>query len=233
MFTNTNPLFSTLVIGIWSKLQADTWTWGNLDNAADMLYYYLVNSYSEIILNDSDMKEIISCHDNNTLHLKYNIDQLMSVAEQTTYNNSNVICTTADSNMRVVCMVDRECECELAGTNINGQIHPNCICRLDTAKQADWNLAVGSSYGGMVANVTSNGETYTINYRYYLLDIYEWAAHVNDPDDLSLMMHRLHEIGLSHQYLITGYFEGTLTWEKGERTANQNIMDQINSTLGI
>lgn len=221
--------------GLWSALQDEdnTWTWANLDNAADMLYYYLTNSTSELILPEDDVKDVISCHDNNMLHLKYNINQLMSAAEQTTYNNTNTICTTSDSAMRVVCMVDREVECELRGVEVNGVTHPDTMMELNTGKQADWNLALGSCYGGMVAEVTSNGNNYSMRYKYYILDVYEWAAHAPDSETLSQIMHRLHEIGLAHQYLITGCYEGTIEWTKGDTTASEYVMNQIESDLGI
>ena len=221
--------------GLWSVIQDEdnTWTWSNLDNAADMLYYYLTNSTQELILPEDDVKDVISCHDNNMLHLKYNINQLMNAAEQTTYNNTNTICTTSDSAMRVVCMVDREVECELRGVNVNGVTHPDTMMELNTGKQSDWNLALGSCYGGMVAEITSNGNSYSMRYKYYILDVYEWAAHAPGSETLSQMMHRLHEIGVAHQYLITGYYEGTIEWTKGESTASEHVMNQIESDLGI
>lgn len=40
-------------------------------------------------------------------------------------------------------------------------------------------------------------------------------------------------VRIAYQYLISGYFEGTITWEKGETTANENVMKQINKSLGI
>ncbi|NLG03056.1 MAG: hypothetical protein GX567_04390 [Clostridia bacterium] len=221
--------------GIWSALQGsdNKLTWSQLPNAAEMLWEYLNNDTNRLILHPSDVKEIISCHDNNILHLKYNINQLLKVAEQTTYNNSAVICTMPDSNMRSVCMVDRLGECELRGIDINGVKHPHTMQKITTGKQADWNLSVGSCYGGMVADITSDGNNYSMKYRYYILDIYEWAAHVAEPETLSQMIHRLHELGEAHQFLIAGYYEGTLHWKKGESTANDYIMQQIYYDLNI
>lgn len=129
-------------------------------------------------------------------------------------------------------MVDRNASCELRNVNVNGMQHPDKMMKLTTGKQADWNLALGSCYGGMVAEVTSNGNIYEMKYRYYIIDIYEWAGHEIDADDLSLMFHRLHEICLSHQYLFSGYYEGTISWKKGQTTADENIMQQINDDLG-
>ena len=215
----------------WSKLQAGTWTWSNLTNAANMLRYYLCNQYSEVGLSSNSVKDIISCHKNNMLHFKYNLSQLMNAAEETTLNSTKVLCTTNDSYFRTVCMVDRTAGCELAGEMVDGEKHPIAICELTTGKQADWNLAIGSSYGGMVAEVVSNGDNYTMRYKYYINDIYEWAAHDDDPDELSLIMHRLHEIGLCHQYLITGYFEGELSWEKGQTISDIEIAEQIQMTF--
>lgn len=104
---------------------------------------------------------------------------------------------------------------------------------LTTGIQADWNLALGSCYGGMIAEVCSNGDFYETKYRYYIIDIYEWAGHEIDADTLSLMLHRLHEIGLSHQYLFSGYYEGTISRKKGQTTADEGIMQQIYDDLGV
>lgn len=220
---------------IWSFMQDEnnSLTFRNLDNAADMLYYYLTNSTSELLLPEEDVTEVISCHPNNILHLQYNINQLMNAAEQTTLNTTNVLCTTSDSYMRTVCMVDRESACELRNVEVNGTRHPSTMMDLTTGIQADWNLALGSCYGGMLAEVCSNGDSYEMKYRYYIIDIYEWAGHEIDADALSLMLHRLHEIGLSHQYLFTGYYEGTISWKKGQTTADENIMQQIYDDLGV
>ena len=198
-----------------------------------MLYYYLTNSTSELQLPEEDVTEVISCHPNNILHLQYNINQLMNAAEQTTLNTTNVLCTTSDSYMRTVCMVDRESACELRNVEVNGIRHPSTMMGLTTGIQADWNLALGSCYGGMIAEVCSNGDFYEMKYRYYIIDIYEWAGHEIDADTLSLMLHRLHEIGLSHQYLFSGYYEGTISWKKGQTTADEGIMQQIYDDLGV
>lgn len=90
-----------------------------------------------------------------------------------------------------------------------------------------------SSYGGMSATITSIDDSYTMKYRYHIIDIYEWAAHDKNPDDLSIMMHRLHEYGLSRQYLINGYFEGEITWVRGQRTSDEEVMNQILKTLNL
>ena len=221
--------------GLWSWMQDrdSSWTWGTLHNAADMLYYYLTNSIDEVIINQDEVKDAILCHQNNILHLEYNLNQLMNVAEQTTFNNSNIICTKDTSSMRSICMVDRAVSCELRGVEVNGKKHPNTMMELKTGKQADWNLALGSCYGGMIAKVSLKNNIYSMTYRYYILDIYEWAAHEENPDPISALLHMPHEIGLSHQYLITGYYEGELTWKKGDTTADDYVIEQIYNTLGV
>ncbi len=58
----------------------------------------------------------------------------------------------------------------------------------------DWSFAIGDSYCGLVGKAKRNGSTYTLNYKVYLMDYYEWGYHVDGGDEDA---HMLHECGLA------------------------------------
>lgn len=67
-------------------------------------------------------------------------------------------------------------------------------------------LAVNSGHATMVAECHYDGEQYTLYYRYYILDYYDW--HPNVMQDL----YSLNVYGLSNSFLSTGRIEGQATF---------------------
>lgn len=63
-----------------------------------------------------------------------------------------------------------------------------------------------------------------------MIDIYEWAWHY-DKDMLSGILHAFHESGDAQEYLIKGSFSGTIKWTRGEDAYNENVCNQIKSTM--
>ena len=74
------------------------------------------------------------------------------------------------------------------------------------------------------------GGTYTMTYRYYLCDIYEWCVdHSTNEMNIEDKMYALHLYGWAKQFLIDGYLESTITWRKGERLSSETEL--YNSTI--
>ncbi len=116
------------------------------------------------------------------------------------------------------------------GCSITSFDHGNTAYESDSA--VDWGHAIGESFGAIVCEVKcippfefpnsttnfDNKPTYQMTYKYYIIDIYEWAYHY---DGELKTLHDFHEYGLAHQYLISGYLERTITWKKGEITSTK------------
>lgn len=66
----------------------------------------------------------------------------------------------------------------------------------------------------MVCEVSCKDNTYTIKYKYLVLDYYEWGYHDNGDD---YEKHMLHEYGFAREYPISWVYESKMTWTKGER----------------
>lgn len=66
---------------------------------------------------------------------------------------------------------------------------------------------------GEILGNTQDRTIYTMTFRYYIIDIYEWAYHF---DGELKVLHDLHETGNAQQHLMSGYLERTIKWEKGE-----------------
>lgn len=94
----------------------------------------------------------------------------------------------------------------------------------------DWFNTVGEAGASIVAEITRSDNTYTMNYTYYFIDIYEWAYHY-DNDPLSWYFHSYHESGLAQEYLMKRSFSGSLSWEKGETAYMTGVLEQISDTL--
>ena len=94
----------------------------------------------------------------------------------------------------------------------------------------DWFNTVGESRAAIVAEVSIKENSYTMKYRYYFKDIYEWAYHY-DHDPLSFMFHYYHETGQAQEYLMNGSFEGEITWTAGETGFTPHVLEQVKSTL--
>ena len=80
--------------------------------------------------------------------------------------------------------------------------------------EIDWHYAIGDALCGIVIEVKNEGDYYYAKYKYKIMDIYEWGWHYS-RDNYEL--HMLHELGLAHEFLFEGTYEGVEFWRKGER----------------
>ena len=94
----------------------------------------------------------------------------------------------------------------------------------------DWWNTIGESGTAIVAEISRMGNTYSMNYKYYVSDLYEWAFHY-DKDPLSYIMHSYHETGDAQEYKMTGSFSGTVSWEVGETAYTMDVFNQIQDTM--
>ena len=99
---------------------------------------------------------------NNVIHLKNNIQSLMSVVEETTNNNSISLSTTYDSGFMSCCYYNHGNNCNLDHTQID---------RFESLYSLDWYNTTGESFGGMTCIANNNGKEYNMTFRYYIIDI--------------------------------------------------------------
>ena len=94
------------------------------------------------------------------------------------------------------------------------------LTHYENSNALDWGNTTGESFVGIVCEakcynnlldkVTGNPNAqpvYTMMFRYYIIDIYEWAYHF---DRQLKILHDLHETGNAQQFLMSGYFERTI-----------------------
>ena len=203
----------------------------SLDHAADALLHYFECSGEPVIYLENDICELISSSLNNLDHLHRNITRIMKCAESTIADNGTIILSAkSNSNIKATCFDSKGAEDGGVACGINTDpksvshhnselIHCNYVHR-------DWQNTFGESFGSIVAEINRSGNKYTMNYKYYVIDLYEWAFH-SDKNPLSYIFHMYHEKGLSQEYIIQGGFEGTVTWSAGETAFYPNIINQI------
>ncbi|MBD5135240.1 MAG: VWA domain-containing protein [Lachnospiraceae bacterium] len=71
-------------------------------------------------------------------------------------------------------------------------------------------LAINSCDAGIVAEVTKNGDEYTLDYTYYLIDYYDFDKYL--LEDYYLM----NRYGKWQNFINYGTFSSNITWKKGE-----------------
>lgn len=137
----------------------------------------------------------------------------MNVAEETCSNSQIEIASNSDANFMGACYFNKGDHCQL---NHMG------IVNYESSYSIDWQNTTGESFCGLTALITNTDDLYTMTFRYYIIDIYEWVP----GDTLSNVMHELHKVGVAKEYLMNGYFESTIVWHKGERITD-NVMKQV------
>ena len=209
----------------------------SLINASIALMHYFDKSGLPLTYSPPKTCELISSSCNNIDHLHRNLSYIMNCSEQILLDKQKVILSAkSNSEMKTICFDDKgadedgsKCEIQDAENNII-PFHEisGYYCNY---VQRDWQNTIGESFGSVVAEVTRNGNIYTMKYKYYFIDIYEWAIHYEKKKTLVSQLHNFHELGVAKEYLINGSFEGTLTWESNNTAYYSDIAKQIENTL--
>lgn len=209
----------------------------SLANASIALMHYFDKNGLPFIYSSPKTCELISSSCNNIDHLHRNLSYIMHCSEQTLLDKQLIVFSTkSDSEMKTICFDDKgaeeggsKCEIQDAENNVT-PFHesPGYYCNY---VQRDWQNTVGESFGSIVAEVTRNGDTYEMKYKYYFIDIYEWAIHYEKPKTMISELHLFHELGLAKEYLMHGSFEGTITWKSENTAYHPDVASQIENTL--
>ena len=223
---------------------------GYLIYSAKALELYFLGTGMPKHYNEEEICDMVLSSQNNIDHMVYNLTKAMVYAEQVANEDESVFfMSDSDAGFKFTCFDDKGHNCLFNGEdpyrqiNVSG-IRPNghvgdSYCN---SRHVDWHNTIGESFGGIKAEVNRNGNTYTMRYRYYLNDIYEWVETesiyewIKDRDDIGTPLHQFHKFGIAKQYLMDGYYEGEITWNTGESVCDYNvyyqIMDQMRSILG-
>lgn len=204
-----------------------------MDHAADALVHYFNGLGDTLEYLEADTCELISSSQNNLDHLHRNITRTIQCAEQILCDNQRImIATKSDSGFKATCNVDRGSDdggisCDIM--NDGNASHHTCGIHFNYVNR-DWFNTVGEAGANVVAEITRSGNTYTMNYSYSFLDIYEWAYHY-DGTMLYRILHSYHEDGWAQEFLMEGKFIGTLTWQAGDDARQMDVVNQIKETL--
>lgn len=198
-----------------------------------------IRSKKGVYYSECDTCELISSSTQNLSHLFDNISRTMRCAEETLIDgNTIIICPKSNQKWKSVCLIQNKAEndtpnpidivnCDIEDTDLKTHISSYC-----NYVHRDWNLTVGESIGTLTAKIKRDGDKFTMQYRYYFKDIYEWAYHYEiNHESVSTPLHAAHEVGLAQEYLMQGYFEGYLTWNLNEKVIDKTVAQQIFMTL--
>lgn len=193
-----------------------------MEHASEALSHYLEKSGAPINYSASEMYELISSSPYNTTHLQDNLDRAMRCSEKMLKDKSSIsFSAKSDAGFKICCFDNKISDEYPEGTcDLNRGLEifiekPHEYGKYYNNEHLDWQNTVGEALGGLVCNVSRNGDKYTMNYKYYLLDIYEWAA--EDKTLLSTSLHQLHAEGKAKEFLMNGCIEGNYSWKKGEQ----------------
>lgn len=236
--TATSFLCSTILANLNKQ---DSFS-GVLIYAARAMELYFLGTGMPKHYNQEEICDLILSSQNNIDHMMYNFTKAMVYAEQVACEDESTFFTsTSDSGFKFTCFDDKGHNCLIKGYepythNDVPSILPNGheSNKYLNSRHIDWHNTIGESFGGINAEVMRNGDVYTMKYRYYLSDIYEWIP--NGLDDIGTYLYPFHKLGIAKQYLMDGYYEGEITWNTGESACDHDIyyqiMDQMRSILG-
>ena len=216
-----------------------------MKNASKLMNHYLEGSGKEYIFSSFDVMGAIMTHQANIDHYLYNMKELTSEIEGSLTPGYNLtLSTTEDCGLRATCyfsgkddttdkgnydkfldlLMPDNCTIEDYLTDSCGMSHS--LTHYENSSAVDWGNTIGESFVGIVCEAkcyndlldeytgnTNAKPLYTMTFRYYIIDIYEWAYHF---DGELKILHDLHETGNAQQFLMSGYLERTITWQKGE-----------------
>lgn len=233
------PIMSTA----FSMLNDGAEVYGNMPHANEFMDHYLEGSGAELHLSSMDVVSAISTHNANVEHYIHNMSKLMKMAESALAPGATrTFSTVSDTELRATCYWDGKPD-EKSNTNHCGVSHTGEM-HYENASALDWGHSIGESFVSIVADVSCNKSTiididengwpatrdgvlYTMTFRYYVKDIYEWAYHY---DNEMKILHDMHEAGVAQEYLVSGYFERTISWEKG-KSSEEETKDMLLNIL--
>ncbi len=193
-----------------------------MPHSGAFLQWYLLNPGMKII-HPEDVGEIITTHTNNLSHYMVNVNAMIELCEEALPENQlMVFSSTHEDNFKVACYADKH-----GGTKCTNPNHYFEVDKSDakiTAVGEDWSYSIGDSFCGLVCSAVRSGSTYTMNYKIYLMDYYEWGYHVDSGDK---ELHMLNECGLAKEYPIYGVIENTITWKSGYRIKSPNEVKEL------
>lgn len=234
----------SILSAAFSMLNDGTEIYGEMYHASEFINHYLGGSGDVLHLSSMDVVSAIVSHKANIDHYIYNITELMKMAESALAPGANkTFATASDAQLRATCYWDGK-SAENSNTKPCGVSHGGDT-HYENASALDWGHAIGESFGSIVADVSCNQSTlididengvpitrdgvlYTMTFRYYVKDIYEWAYHY---DGELKILHDLHEAGVAQEYLVSGYIERTISWEEGKSSEVEMKDELLNALL--
>lgn len=216
-----------------------------MKNASKAINHYLGGSGKEYIFSSTDVWGAIVTHKANIDHYVFNMKKLTKAIEESLNPGYSMsFSTTEDCNLRATCYFSGKDDSDVKnnyddylnliipkGNTIDDYLTDSCdlihdFTHYENNSALDWGNTIGESFVGIVCDAkcykdpvseilgnTQDRTIYTMTFRYYIIDIYEWAYHF---DGELKVLHDLHETGNAQQYLMSGYLERTIKWEKGE-----------------
>lgn len=194
--------------------------WVPMRNSGDFLQTYVFKTDMKCISTE-DMCEIITTDRGNLFHYMENVNAMIELCEETLLENRQMgFSSNHEDKFKIACYANKNIE------NCPSSHYFN-VDNSDaetTNEGKDWSFSIGDAFCGLVCSAVRSGNTYTMNYKIYLMDYYEWGYHVDGGDK---ELHMLHECGLAKEYPIYGVIENTITWEHGYRIMSPKEVKEL------
>lgn len=168
-----------------------------------------------------DVGEIITTDAGNLYHYMINVNAMIELCEEALPENTQMFFSSNhEDNFKIACYANKNINS--CPTNHSFKVDNSDAISTDEGK--DWSWSIGDSFCGLVCSAVRSGSTYTMNYKIYLMDYYEWGYHVDGGDK---ELHMLNECGLAKEYPIYGVIENTITWKSGYRIKSPNEVKEL------
>ena len=197
---------------------------------AKFISWYLFANGKPLYLSKDNMYQIIMESKHNREHYAYNINQMKNAIEEiitsnNTYSNPISISAKPDSFFKGTCYKGNYCQKKKE----NEDYYSESGIFYDDATALDWGYAIGESLCTMSAKAFMKNGEYYMNFRYYIIDNYEYAYHWEEKEGNLAFFdkagHRLHETGTGREFKIIGVYNDVVKWKPGEMLYSNDYVD--------
>lgn len=167
---------------------------GKMPNAAKFLKHYTENIGSDL---EFDGDEAIACTKAGRTTFDRVMNMLMAEAEKNMVDGSTLCFSTRKDTSSYNKKQSELLTADFYNSNNN--------------KEFDWEYSIGAGTSGVIAEITRNGNEYTMKFRFYIMDLYDWDKK-GEP-----ALYYLNTDGYARCFRSMGLYEDSFTWKYGER----------------
>ncbi len=166
-----------------------------MPNAAKFMRRYIQNSGEDLVF---EADEPIACTFEGRRPFYYLMNRVIDASEDTLADGATL------------CIATRGDRSEYSKEEVDS-LYVDFYNHVNNPMEFDWMFSIGKGTSGVIAEVTRNGDEYTMRFKYCFFDLYDWDQ--NEESEL----YKLNSKGLAKCFRSIGVYEDSFRWIKGNR----------------